>query len=175
MFCKRSERFMSVALSYMKVTTYAIRCWKKTIRIKQQHIDLSWLFYQSSCNAIRTSIPHDWVREKRRKADITRIDRFHCHRINTAQKNKVETVLWKKPRKWNVAKDWFINNFSKSQVYMAHSFRVIAKTSHAPSWSFVYGDAIFVHSFGTQIWPPEINKMSGVHFFYSSPFFSLKS
>ena len=39
----------------------------------------------------------------------------------------------------------------------------------------LYGDAIFVHSFGTQIWPPEINKMSGVHFSYRSSFFSLKS
>ena len=24
---------------------------------------------------------------------------FRCHAINTAQKNKLETVLWKKPRK----------------------------------------------------------------------------
>ena len=24
---------------------------------------------------------------------------FHCHAINTAQKNKLETVQWKKPRK----------------------------------------------------------------------------
>ena len=26
-------------------------------------------------------------------------DRFQCHAINTAQKNKLETVQWKKPRK----------------------------------------------------------------------------
>ena len=25
--------------------------------------------------------------------------RFHCHAINTAQKNTFETVQWKKPRK----------------------------------------------------------------------------
>ena len=31
--------------------------------------------------------------------------RFHCHAINTAQKNKWETVQWKKPRKRNVIKD----------------------------------------------------------------------
>ena len=53
------------------------------------------------------------------------IDRFHCHAINTAQKNKLETVQWKKPRKWNVLKDsWYINNLSKSQVYEVHSFWV---------------------------------------------------
>ena len=32
---------------------------------------------------------------------------FHCHALNTAQKNKLETVQWKKPRKWNVIKDYY--------------------------------------------------------------------
>ena len=26
-------------------------------------------------------------------------DRFHCHPIKTAQKNKLKTVQWKKPKK----------------------------------------------------------------------------
>ena len=30
----------------------------------------------------------------------------------------------------------------------------------------LYGEAIVVHRFGAQIWPPEINKIPGVHFFY---------
>ena len=30
---------------------------------------------------------------------MAHILRFHCHAINTAQKNTFETVQWKKPRK----------------------------------------------------------------------------
>ena len=32
-----------------------------------------------------------------------------------------------------------------------------------------------VHRFGAPTWPPEINKTSGVHFFYKSSFFSLEN
>ena len=39
----------------------------------------------------------------------------------------------------------------------------------------LYGDAILVYRFGPPIWPPEINKTSGVHFFYKSSFFSLEN
>ena len=39
----------------------------------------------------------------------------------------------------------------------------------------LYGDAILVHRFGAPIWPPEINKTSGVRFFYKSSFFSLEN
>ena len=36
---------------------------------------------------------------------LTNILRFHCHAINTTQKNTSETVQWKKPRNRNVIKD----------------------------------------------------------------------
>ena len=39
----------------------------------------------------------------------------------------------------------------------------------------LYGYAILVYRFGPPIWPPEINKTSGVHFFYKSSFFSLEN
>ena len=44
--------------------------------------------------------------------------------------------------------------FSKSQIFVGHSF--------SPS---LYGDAILVDSFGPQIWPPEINKNIWSSFF----------
>ena len=39
----------------------------------------------------------------------------------------------------------------------------------------LYGDAILVHSFGAPIWSPKINKITGIHFFYKSSFFSLEN
>ena len=51
------------------------------------------------------------------------IDRFHCY----ATKNKLETVQRKKPGKRNVLKDQFLNNLSKSQVFVAQSFWVICR------------------------------------------------
>ena len=39
----------------------------------------------------------------------------------------------------------------------------------------LYGDAILVHRFGAPILPLEINKTTGVRFFYKSSFFSLEN
>ena len=36
----------------------------------------------------------------------------------------------------------------------------------------LYGDAILVYRFGAPIWPPEINKRSGVYLFHKSSVFS---
>ena len=77
--------------------------------------------------------------------------RFHHHAINTAQKNKSETIHCKKPRKWNITKDYYINNLSRSQVFVAHSFWVICRNI---SHTFIelsvsvtlYGDALLVDS-----------------------------
>ena len=83
------------------------------------------------------------------------IDRFHCHAINTAQKNKSETVQWKTSRN-ECYRRQYINNSSKSQVFVAHSFWVIGRDV---SRTFVeVCNAILVRRFGTLIWPPEINK-----------------
>ena len=76
------------------------------------------------------------------------IDRFHCHAINTAQKNTSETVQWKTPRN-ECYKRQYINNSFKSQVFVGHSFWVIGRD---------VSRAILVRRFGTLIWPPEINK-----------------
>ena len=87
------------------------------------------------------------------------------------QKHKLETVVWKKPRKWNAIKDEFINNSSKSQVLMAHSFWVICRNV---SRTFVvlcmetpYWCTVLVHQYGR--W--KSTRTSGVHFFYKSSFF----
>ena len=53
-------------------------------------------------------------------------------------KKKLKTVQWKKPRKWSVTTDWYINNFSKSQVYVAHSFRVICRNISRTIVDFVW-------------------------------------
>ena len=63
---------------------------------------------------------------------------FHCHTVNTAHKKKLKTVQWKKPRKSSVTTDWYINNFSKSQVYVAHSFRVICRNISRTIVDFVW-------------------------------------
>ena len=63
------------------------------------------------------------------------------------QNNTLETVQWKKPRKWNV-----INNLSKFQVFVAHSFWVICRNV---SCTFVelcmetpYWCTVLVHQYG---------------------------
>ena len=69
-------------------------------------------------------------------------------------KHSTKKINWKPSSGRNLTKDWYINNLSKSQVYVTHSFWVIF---HAPLQSFVWRRHS-VYSFGTQIWPLEINK-----------------
>ena len=65
------------------------------------------------------------------------------------QKNKLETVQWKKPRKWNVIK---------------HIYKQFVQVSGLRGPQFL-SYAIMVYRFGAPIWPPEIKKKtSGVHF-----------
>ena len=54
----------------------------------------------------------------------------------------------------------YINNLSKSQVYVAHSFRVICRNISRTIVELCVETPIklFVYSFGAQIWPPEINE-----------------
>ena len=72
---------------------------------------------------------------------------FHCHAINTAQKNKLETVQWKKPRKWNVIKDyyWYKQFFQISGLcgpqFLSHLPKHFTHLCRA-----LYGDAISVDS-----------------------------
>ena len=57
------------------MSTY--NCLLKSVVLRQRHWHVSW-----TC-------------------EMPVVDRFHCH----ATKTKLETVQWKKPRKWNVIKD----------------------------------------------------------------------
>ena len=90
---------------------------------------------------------------------------FHCHARNTAQKSKLLTVRWKKPRKWNVAKDWYINNLSRSQVHVVHSFwvicRDISRTILELCMETPYLCTVLVHKYGRR----KSTKTSGDHFF----------
>ena len=54
---------------------------------------------------------------------------IHRHAINTAPKNRLETVQWKKKRKWNFHKRPILKKkLWKCQVFVAHSFcRVICR------------------------------------------------
>jgi len=68
-------------------------------------------------------------------------------------------------------KDKYLNNFSKSQVTVAHSFWVICRVLHAQYLCrALYGGAILVYRFGPPIWPPEINKNIWSSLFYKKPF-----
>ena len=81
------------------------------------------------------------------------VDRFHCHAINRAQKNKLETIQWKKCYKRLICKQFVqVSGLCDPQFlsYLPKHF-----THHCRA---LYGDAIFVYSFATQIWPLEINK-----------------
>ena len=63
----------------------------------------------------------------------------------------METVHWMKPRKWNVIKDWYLNNSCKSQVSVAHSFWVICQNVSHTIVRALFGEAILVYSFGAPI------------------------
>ena len=87
--------------------------------------------------------------------------RFHCHAINTAQKNKLETIQWKKCHKRLIYKQFVqVSGLCDPQLFFTHYCRAL------------YGDAIvctvLVHKYG----PWKSTKTSAVHFYYKSSFFS---
>ena len=123
--------------------------WEFVVGLCLPALQILTLFQTNTYKAYVREYPRNFLRQK-----INTINRsFSLSRNKHGTKNKFETVQWKKPRKWNVTKDWYINNLSKSQVFVAHSFWVICRNI-----SRTIIDAIFVYSFGTQIWPPKINK-----------------
>ena len=83
-------------------------------------------------------------------------------------------INWKpsigRTRKWNVIKDLYINNLSKSQVFVAHSLWVICRNvsrtfvefcMETPCWC-----TVLFHKYGRQ----KSTKTSGVHYFYKKLF-----
>ena len=68
-----------------------------------------------------------------------------------------------------------LNNLSRSQVYVAHSFWVIcwniSRTIVALCMETPYLCTVLVDKYGRR----KPTKTSGVHFFYKSSFFSLES
>ena len=61
-----------------------------------------------------------------------------------------------KAKKKKYCKRLIYKQFYKSQVYVAHSFRVICRNISRTIVDFVWRRHICVQSIGTQIWPPEI-------------------
>ena len=96
------------------------------------------------------------------------VNRFHCHAINTAQKNKLETIQWKKCYKRLMYKQFVqVSGLCDPQFlsYLPKHF-----THHCRA---LYGDAIvctvLAHKYGH--W--KSTKTSAVHFYYKSSFFLL--
>ena len=93
------------------------------------------------------------------------IDRFHCH----ATKKKLETVQWKKPRKWNVERQISEQFFQVSGhcgpqflSYLPSVSRTFVELCmEAPYWC-----TVSVHQYG----PQKSTKTSGVPFFSKKPF-----
>ena len=99
------------------------------------------------------------------------IDRFHCHATKKYIGNRpVEEAKKMKCYKRLIYKQYFqVLGLCGPQFlsYLPKRFTHLCRA--------LYGDAILVYHFGPPIWPPEINKTSGVHFFYKSSFFSLEN
>ena len=94
------------------------------------------------------------------------INRFHCH----AKKKQIGNRPVEEAKKMKCYKQ-----FSKSQVFVAHSFWVICQNV---SRAFVelcmetpYWWTLLVHQYDRR----KSTKPSGVHFFYKSSFFSLEN
>ena len=99
------------------------------------------------------------------------IDRFHCRATKKYIGNRpVEEAKKMKCYKRLIYKQFFqVSGLCGPQFlsYLPKRFTHLCRA--------LYGDAILVYHFGPPIWPPEINKTSGVHFFYKSSFFSLEN
>ena len=99
------------------------------------------------------------------------IDRFHCHATKKYIGNRpVEEAKKMKCYKRLIYKQFFqVSGLCRPQFlsYLPKHFMHLCRA--------LYGDAILVYHVGPPIWPPEINKTSGVHFFYKSSFFSLEN
>ena len=90
----------------------------------------------------------------------------------TQQKNKLETVQWKKPRKMKCYKRLIYRQFVQVSGLCGPQFLSYLPKRFMHLCRALYGDAILVYHFG-----PPINghqkstKTSGVHFLYRSSFF----
>ena len=85
---------------------------------------------------------------------------------------EVRLSLWIPLNSYPSQRTNFLNNLSKSQVFVAHNFWVICRNVSHNFVELCIGDAILVvHQHGRR----KSTKPSGVHFFNKSSFFSLES
>ena len=75
-------------------------------------------------------------------------------------------------KKMNVIRLIYKKFVSVSGLCGSHFLRYLPKRFTHLFSRALYGEVILVNRFSTPIWPPEINKTSGVHFFYKSSFFT---
>ena len=75
---------------------------------------------------------------------FTEILRFHCDAINTAQKNKLETVWWKKPKKEKCYKRLIYKQFAQISGLCGPQFLCYLPKHFTHLCRALYGDAILV-------------------------------
>ena len=68
-------------------------------------------------------------------------------------KIKIVTIQWKKSRVWDTIDDWYINSLAKNRSLLFSFARYLQKCV-AQIYRALYGDAMFVSFWGTQIWRP---------------------
>ena len=86
------------------------------------------------------------------------IYRFHCHVLNKAQKYKLEPSSGRSQENEMLQKTNNFKQFVQVSGLCGPQFLSYLPKYFAHHCRALYGDAIFVYSFGTQIWPLETNK-----------------
>ena len=115
------------------------------------------------------------TQSEQRIRETDAILRFHCHTINTAQKDKLETVQWKKKKKTKCYKRLIYKQFAQISGLCGPQFLSYLPKHFTHLCRALYGDAILVDRNCPPIWPPEINRNIWSSLFLKSSSFSLES
>ena len=115
------------------------------------------------------------TQSEQRIRETDAILRFHCHAINTAQKDKLETVQWKKKKKTKCYKRLIYKQFAQISGLCGPQFLSYLPKHFTHLCRALYGDAILVDRNCPPIWPPEINRNIWSSLFLKSSSFSLES
>ena len=101
------------------------------------------------------TLHHQWLPTLR----FMFIDRFHCH----ATKKYIGNCPVEEVEKMTCYKRLIYKQFVQVSGLCGPQFLSYLPKRFTHPCRALYGDAILVYRFGPPIWPPEINKTSGVH------------
>ena len=109
---------------------------------------------------------------KLQRLDGRSILHFHCHAINTAQENKLETVQWKdRAKKMKYYKRPIYKQFVQISSVCGSQFLSYLHKHFTHLCRALYGDSILVdRNCPPMIWPLEINKNIWSSLFLLKPF-----